>query len=119
MSLVRFTLCCTCGLHRPKGQHMKDNDIIREILGKPPCDSADCPDCPGSDVYLYASVYGGFDCCGCKLGTPPALETADEVVAHLDAHRAAGHHVPAWDFRAMVEEELAEQAAEPAPEPRP
>lgn len=49
----------------------------------------------GSDVYVYLSVYGYLDCCGCALdkqGT--ACYSTDEMIAHLEEHKAAGHHVP-------------------------
>ncbi len=47
------------------------------------------------DEYVYLDCSGYLTCCGCHLD-PPAWEhhsTAD-MLAHLDAHRAAGHDVP-------------------------
>ena len=53
----------------------------------------------GSDVYVFASTGGWVECCACPLH-PQAwgsyeLHGADEVVAHLQEHVAAGHEVPA------------------------
>lgn len=47
---------------------------------------------PDSDIYLY-SQGGSLCCCWCQLGREELLEEAD-VVAHLEAHVAAGHKVP-------------------------
>lgn len=47
----------------------------------------------GSDVYVYLDVAGHLACCGCALGSPVHRSTAD-MLAHLDAHRSAGHRVP-------------------------
>ena len=57
----------------------------------------DCPEgekCPGSSVYIYESVYGGIECCGCDVGDRHNFDTDAEVLVHLEAHRAAKHHVP-------------------------
>jgi len=50
----------------------------------------------GSDVYVYYSVYGGLECCGCRLAGGAAFNAADEqsMIAHLEKHIAAGHKVP-------------------------
>jgi hypothetical protein len=50
----------------------------------------------GSDVYVFASVYGHVECCGCILGEPWEHHSADAVVAHMREHVAAGHKVPAY-----------------------
>ena len=69
-----------------------------------------------ADVYVFASVGGGVECCGCPLqqreyveddgaffgfylkSVGPVLRTTglntDEIMEHLEQHRAAGHHVP-------------------------
>lgn len=58
-----------------------------------------CPPdtCPGSDVYVYHHVDGGFACCMCRLLEDPLgefrVDTEDEMIAHLHEHVAAGHHV--------------------------
>lgn len=48
---------------------------------------------PGSDVYIYASGRG-LECCGCALEGSVTVDTAADMRAHLDDHRAAGHLVP-------------------------
>jgi len=48
----------------------------------------------GSDVYVFSSVEGHLECCGCFLGDQWSYDTTDEMLAHLEEHRAAGHHVP-------------------------
>jgi len=47
-----------------------------------------------SDVYVYAHVGGHLECCGCRLGDQWEFHSTDDMIAHLDAHRAAGHSVP-------------------------
>jgi hypothetical protein len=72
----------------------------------------------GSDVYVFADVAGGIECCGCVLQerewvddpdrplfkgylkavgaiVPYHFDTAAEMLAHLASHVAAGHTVPA------------------------
>lgn len=48
------------------------------------------------DVYVFLSVGGHLECCMCDLPGPSTFTaaTTDAMVAHLDAHRAAGHDVP-------------------------
>ncbi|HEY1707631.1 MAG TPA: hypothetical protein VGG10_05160 [Rhizomicrobium sp.] len=55
-----------------------------------------------SDVYVYQSVEGGFDCGGCILGRNN-FNAADEnaILEHLKEHRAAGHKVPNEAFREL------------------
>ena len=48
----------------------------------------------GSDVYVFLSVGGHLECCGCLLSDEWSYATTDEMIAHLEEHRAAGHHVP-------------------------
>lgn len=45
-----------------------------------------------SDVYVFLSVDRRFECCACELGEYHADTAA--IVAHLEAHLAAGHQVP-------------------------
>jgi hypothetical protein len=52
----------------------------------------------GSDVYTFPSD-SGLECCACHLMPGPfgrsfTTRDLDEFAAHLDAHRAAGDHVP-------------------------
>lgn len=54
--------------------------------------------CPGSDVYVFEHTSGGIACCMCDLSESAFGEfrcaTATEMVRHLRAHVAAGHHLP-------------------------
>jgi len=55
-----------------------------------------------SDVYVYASAAGGIECCRCRFiadaqGPPrgnAVMVDEDEMIAHLEKHRRAGHRVP-------------------------
>ena len=55
-----------------------------------------------SDVYVYASAGGGIECARCRFITdtkePPrnnaVMVDEDEMIAHLEKHRRAGHRVP-------------------------
>jgi hypothetical protein len=52
----------------------------------------------GSDIYVFMSVNGWLECCGCPLLEWPASYQAlstDDMVRHLDEHTRAGHKVPA------------------------
>lgn len=75
-----------------------------------------------SDVYLYLDCNGYVMCCACRLapivtgsflGEPVylhdsvELHSAEATLAHLAAHRAAGHVVPEYAF-ARVTKEAAE-----------
>lgn len=77
----------------------------------------------GSDVYVYESTEGGFECCRCDLvgGSFVAADQAG-MVAHLLAHRAAGGTVPqlALDaLRAEIEQAAASAEADGSlPSPR-
>ena len=54
------------------------------------------------DVYVFVSVEGHLDCCGCSL--PPGWFEADttaEMLDHLQKHREAGHDVPDEVFDAL------------------
>lgn len=85
--------------------------------------------CEGSDVYLFpaeaylpvgddpdvTSLQDVGECCGCQLpydgpgnwhgtlGHYVTTELAD-MLAHLDQHRAAGHHVPTSAYRQAAED---------------
>ena len=66
----------------------------------------------GSDVYVFATSYGGEDkleCCGCILNvTSQRFSSVQEMVDHLAEHTANGHHVPdtvvpeLWDEEAEI-----------------
>jgi hypothetical protein len=50
-----------------------------------------------SDVYVFLSVGGHLECCGCVLAeyrTSPRFTTTAEMIQHLDKHRETGHTVP-------------------------
>lgn len=47
-----------------------------------------------SDVYVYASVGGGWVCDDCPRLKHTLVETAAEMAAHLREDRAAGFVVP-------------------------
>lgn len=55
----------------------------------------------GSDVYVFMSVGGFLECCGCilDLGSEtrePSFraESTQAMVDHLEAHKKEGDHVP-------------------------
>lgn len=49
-----------------------------------------------SDVYLYPDVDGGVMCCFCRLNDAERIRlwTLEDTLAHIHAHREAGHKVP-------------------------
>lgn len=47
-----------------------------------------------SDVYVYADVNGYLCCCACRLQEEWRHFSTDDMLAHLNAHRAEGHTVP-------------------------
>ena len=47
-----------------------------------------------ADVYVFMSVGGHLECCGCILGDEWAFDSTQAMVDHLSIHRDAGHHVP-------------------------
>lgn len=59
----------------------------------------------GSDVYVYLDVGGYLNCCGCSLNdTSFHAFTTDEMLAHLRAHREAGHTVLDDTMRALADD---------------
>lgn len=58
-------------------------------------------------VYVYLSG-SGLECCMCCISPRTVtFPTTAEMLAHLDAHRAAGYDIPDWlynDLRADAEE---------------
>lgn len=72
-----------------------------------------------SDLYVYLNVGGWLECCWCSLvsensGRYVTRKTA-EMVAHVEAHRVAGHKVPK-DLEARLLADAAENDAEMAAE---
>lgn len=51
--------------------------------------------CPGSDLYIFDSTSGGIECCFCRLFPKDdfVAQTQEEMIEHIEAHVAAGHHV--------------------------
>ena len=47
-----------------------------------------------ADVYVFMSVEGHLECCGCILGDQWGFDSTQAMVDHLAEHRAAGHDVP-------------------------
>ena len=51
-----------------------------------------------SDVYVFEHVWGGIQCCGCKLSETPfgsaTFFTYSEMIEHLNEHKRVGHAVP-------------------------
>lgn len=62
-----------------------------------------------ADAYIYDDCAGYTCCCWCAMngGQSVRLYTLDEAVAHVAAHRAAGHHIPG-----DVEDEMRSAEAE-------
>jgi hypothetical protein len=51
--------------------------------------------CPGSSVYIFESVYGGIECCGCSLeGKSFNAKSTAGMIRHLRRHKKMGHHFP-------------------------
>lgn len=61
------------------------------------------------DVYMYPSVYGGIECCGCRLEKceHTVFFKRTDALKHLKEHRLQGHVVPQHAFD-RLERELTE-----------
>ena len=63
---------------------------------------------PNSNVYMFESVEGHWECCGCWLvseyGGRTKLQSPQAALDHLLEHRAAGHVVPEYAIDALKEE---------------
>lgn len=56
-----------------------------------------------SDVYVFVSVYGGIECCGCKMGDgSPIFDTSREILDHLEEHRNKQHLVPDYLIDSLI-----------------
>lgn len=51
-----------------------------------------------ADVYVFLSIQGHLECCGCSLGDGWEFFTTDTLLEHLKQHREAGHIVPDFVF---------------------
>lgn len=58
----------------------------------------------GSDVYVYESCSGGWECCGCIMNGNWNYSTRQEIVDHLLEHRKQGHTVPQYAIDRLREE---------------
>lgn len=62
----------------------------------------------GSDVYIFLSVSGHLECCGCLLSDDglacPGFHTTAEMLDHLEEHREIGHTVLDRTIRDLKEE---------------
>lgn len=47
-----------------------------------------------SDVYVFLSVGGALECCGCSLSDNWSHRSTSAMLAHLREHRRQGHKVP-------------------------
>ncbi len=58
----------------------------------------------GRDVYVYYSTQGGIECCRCTLSGNSVFRATDEqeMIAHLEKHKAAGDRVPAEAFEELA-----------------
>lgn len=74
-----------------------------------------------SDIYLYASIYGGVDCCGCALGENRSgvnLTTSAELTQHLAVHEKAGHSCGHYTWAGLISDIVNDDVFEfPLPEP--
>ena len=65
--------------------------------------------CEGSDVYVYEYCSGGIACQWCQLyGTKGTwfAKDAEEMIGHLEDHRAEGDTVPDSAFEQLRESGL-------------
>lgn len=84
-----------------------------------------------ADVYVYLDVGGYLNCCACSLGKledgdlfPESFyaTATDDMLAHLQLHRDAGHDVPDYAIERLREEReendawMAKQATSPRKE---
>lgn len=65
----------------------------------------------GSDVYVFLSGRGYFDCCGCSLSSGwSSYPNTDAILAHLREHRDAGHCVVEDTLREIENDRAANDA---------
>lgn len=58
----------------------------------------------GSQVYVFLNTDLMIECCGCRLRAGRErieFATVEEMIAHLHAHEAAGHHVDGQTYEAL------------------
>lgn len=62
-----------------------------------------------SDVYVFFSTAGVFECCSCRLrgeGQCTTTATAEAMLDHLRDHRRAGHKVQRYTLKRLREREV-------------
>lgn len=57
-----------------------------------------------SSVYVFCAVQGHLECCGCILNDKWEHYSTDDMLAHLEKHREAGHSVPDYAIERLKEE---------------
>ena len=59
-----------------------------------------------SNVYLYFSIRGHYECCACSLNDAKAVEmkTLYEAMQHLNEHVVKGDMVPEYAFERLAED---------------
>lgn len=61
-----------------------------------------------SDVYVFGLSDGGFECCGCRLSeatlASQRFDDRQDLLLHLQDHKAAGHKVPPYAITRLQEE---------------
>jgi hypothetical protein len=72
------------------------------------------PGVPDSDVYVFHSVHGHWECCMCRLCDEGAgdhcADSPGQMVEHLLEHRRAGHSVPEYALESLVDEQRCQHA---------
>jgi hypothetical protein len=58
----------------------------------------------GSDVYVFLSVSGCLECCGCRLSEEWSYSSTDAMLAHLREHVSKGDTVPDSAIRRLEDE---------------
>lgn len=47
-----------------------------------------------ADLYVFMSVHGHLECCGCWLDNEWRFDSTQAMIEHIQKHRDAGHNVP-------------------------
>jgi hypothetical protein len=60
-----------------------------------------------SHVYVFLSVDGALECCGCRLereGRSVSVQNTQQMLNHLALHKTAGHLVPDYCTEGLIED---------------
>lgn len=58
-----------------------------------------------SDVYVYHTVFGGWDCCGCRINSKITIfKSRRDILRHLIKHLKLGHRVPSDAILRLIRE---------------